>query len=985
MRRASRVARRHLATASTTRFRLLRSFATSRKRRADCRYRNASTHDANASRCARPSTRRINRSAFRARRLHARPSPTNHVHRSNAPRVLAAPFAARRATRQPENATRRAREGSPLVKDTLARRSVASRGDSDEPFRGDARSRLVPSRVVGDFDPRGEGARDFQSREPSRDDSERLPPSFGVARRGFPRVERGRDVSSVPSLEEFVQPVPKPSIASNDVAVRVKRLSAKTKSHATHQTRLARDSNRLQTRVRLARGVGGEVVRGVARATRRRLRRGARPLEKRRRESFPRNRSVARRARSPRRRGGARVRAPPRERVRGGVHDAPKRHLFHASSRDGRLLRRVSPRGGVRKRRGENPSSSRTASIDPRRRARDVRRARTRATRETRRDASPFPIVSAPRGRISRETCPRRRFVRAASRHARYVAETRRRRKTRSASAHVDRPIARLVTYRFQRVIARSCACARLVFWNMDHIFEPSRREHSASRRSDVTRANRRGVRRISPRREIRKRAAPKDSNRRASGACVVASLAPRARRYLAPTARRARRDATRERARRRAFDDFPTIFRRRPQTPERKRARHESAPHASVIAFEIATVRIARVGEKPRALAPRSKRSRLLQSSPPRRYLLEPVPRRGVGGRATPPRGERARRARARDDANGARGGFSIVASLGSLSAPPREGVFPRQRARLLERRHERRSSRRSGPRENTPRSKRAARRERLARASPTIRSKLRLRGDASRVARGDRRSTPRRERAAVYVSGFPREISKESVAHAHDVHHVHPPPPAQHPGGDDPGRFRRRRGRYPHLHGRLRPSRRSRAESSRVSRSLGRDGLARGERESHEEERHRGVSTRTNDAEITTAESTRFGASDAEERRHLASERGFLRGERRWFPAGFLRGGGDWRAPSSAPHPRHPSSTRRAPPRSSHVSLTPRRLLKNCTRRYLRRACRYLLVNIEATASAPLDGALGRRGGGGGGANRRGADPHRRGAHHR
>ena len=69
---------------------------------------------------------------------------------------------------------------------------------------------------------------------------------------------------------------------------------------------------------------------------------------------------------------------------------------------------------------------------------------------------------------------------------------------------------------------------------------------------------------------------------------------------------------------------------------------------------------------------------------------------------------------------------------------------------------------------------------------------------------------------------------------------------------------------------------------------------------------------------------------------------------------------GGGDWRAPSSAPHPRHPSSTRRAPPRSSHVSLTPRRLLKNCTRRYLRRACRYLLVNIEATASAPLDGAL-------------------------
>ena len=48
MRRASRVARRHLATASTTRFRLLRSFATSRKRRTDCRYRNASTHDANA-------------------------------------------------------------------------------------------------------------------------------------------------------------------------------------------------------------------------------------------------------------------------------------------------------------------------------------------------------------------------------------------------------------------------------------------------------------------------------------------------------------------------------------------------------------------------------------------------------------------------------------------------------------------------------------------------------------------------------------------------------------------------------------------------------------------------------------------------------------------------------------------------------------------------------------------------------------------------
>jgi len=76
-----------------------------------------------------------------------------------------------------------------------------------------------------------------------------------------------------------------------------------------------------------------------------------------------------------------------------------------------------------------------------------------------------------------------------ASRHARYVAETRRRRKTRSASAHVDLPIARLVTYRFQRVIARSCACARLVFWNMDHIFEPSRRERSASRRSDVTRA----------------------------------------------------------------------------------------------------------------------------------------------------------------------------------------------------------------------------------------------------------------------------------------------------------------------------------------------------------------------------------------------------------------------------------------------------------------------------------------------------------------
>ena len=318
--------------------------------------------------------------------------PRPPVERATRPRER---HSRRRATRQPENATRRAREGSPLVKNTLARRSVASRGDSDEPFRGDARSRLVPSRVVGDFDPRGEGARDYQSREPSRDDSERLPPSFGVARREFPRVERGRDVSSVPSLEEFVQPVPKPSIASNDVAVRVKRLSAKTKSHATHQTRLARDSNRLQTRVRLARGVGGEVVRGVARATRRRLRRDARPLEKRRRESFSAE-SIRRASReSPRRRGRACVRSPPRERVRGGVHDAPKRHLFHASSRDGRLLRRESPRGDVRKRAAKIPPL-----LEPRQSIRDDARAtfvaRGRAPR-VKRDATRRHSRSSPR------------------------------------------------------------------------------------------------------------------------------------------------------------------------------------------------------------------------------------------------------------------------------------------------------------------------------------------------------------------------------------------------------------------------------------------------------------------------------------------------------------------------------------------------------------------------------------------------------------